>query len=78
MPGGDLVIADSANNAVRLVNVLTHQIQTVAGNGTAGYNADGIAATAERIASAGHELASTSSLKTSRSISQSHKSTAWA
>jgi large repetitive protein len=49
MPGGDLVIADSANNAVRLVNVLTHQIQTVAGNGTAGYNADGIAATAAEL-----------------------------
>ena len=49
MPGGDLVITDSANNAVRLVNILTKQIQTVAGTGIAGYNADGIAATAAEL-----------------------------
>jgi large repetitive protein len=49
MPGGDLVITDSANNAIRLVNILSHQIQTVAGNGTAGYNGDGIAATAAEL-----------------------------
>ncbi len=49
MPGGDLVITDSANNAVRLVNILTNQIQAVAGNGIAGYNGDGIAATAAEL-----------------------------
>ena len=45
MPGGDLVITDSGNNAVRLVTITTNRIQTVAGTGVAGYNGDGIAAT---------------------------------
>jgi len=45
MPGGDLVITDSGNNAIRLVNMTTNQIQTIAGTGVAGYNQDGIPAT---------------------------------
>lgn len=45
MPGGDLVITDSGNNAVRLVSITSNRIQTVAGTGIAGYNGDGIAAT---------------------------------
>jgi large repetitive protein len=45
MPGGDLVITDSGNNAIRLVNIFSYQIQTIAGTGVAGYNQDGIAAT---------------------------------
>ena len=44
-PGGDLVITDSGNNAIRLVSVTSNQIQTIAGTGVAGYNQDGIAAT---------------------------------
>jgi hypothetical protein len=49
MPGGDLVISDTGNNAVRLVNITTHQISTIAGTGVAGYNQDGIAATAAEL-----------------------------
>ena len=47
MPQGNLYIADTANNAIRVVNVQTGVIQTVAGdgNGTAGYTGDGSAAT---------------------------------
>jgi len=45
MPGGDLVITDSGNNVIRLVNIISNQIQTIAGTGVADYNGDGIAAT---------------------------------
>ena len=45
MPDGDLVIADSGNNAIRLVSMASNQIQTIAGTGVAGFNQDGIAAT---------------------------------
>jgi hypothetical protein len=44
-PGGDLVITDSGNNAIRVVSITSNQIQTIAGTGVAGYNQDGIAAT---------------------------------
>ena len=39
-PAGDLVIADSGNNVVRLLNLESGYIQTIAGTGTAGYNGD--------------------------------------
>jgi hypothetical protein len=42
---GDLYISDTGNNVVRKVNV-AGTISTFAGNGSAGYNADGISATA--------------------------------
>lgn len=41
-PGGDLVIADSGNSAIRLLTLATGQIQTIAGTGTPGYNGDGV------------------------------------
>jgi hypothetical protein len=37
---GNLFIADTGNNVVREVSVVTHQIATVAGDGTAGYSGD--------------------------------------
>ena len=36
---GDVFIADTGNNRIREVNTATGKITTVAGNGTAGYNA---------------------------------------
>jgi hypothetical protein len=42
---GNLYIADNNNNVVRMVNVSTQIISTVAGNGTAVYGGDGQAAT---------------------------------
>jgi sugar lactone lactonase YvrE len=42
---GNLYIADAGNNRIRMVSAATGQITTVAGNGTAGYNGDGISAT---------------------------------
>ncbi len=42
---GNLFIADIENNCVREVNASTHDISTVAGNGTAGYSGDGGPAT---------------------------------
>ncbi|HTA83822.1 MAG TPA: T9SS type A sorting domain-containing protein [Bacteroidia bacterium] len=46
---GDVYIADLNNNRVRMVNASTGIITTVAGNGTAGYNGDGISATAAEL-----------------------------
>ena len=46
---GNLYIADWNNHRVRKVNMITGIISTVAGTGTAGYNGDGIAATAAEI-----------------------------
>ncbi|MGC2210404.1 MAG: hypothetical protein WA532_09875 [Candidatus Korobacteraceae bacterium] len=43
---GNLYIADSGNNRIRMVNASTHKITTLAGNGTLGYN-DGPATGAE-------------------------------
>ncbi len=37
-PGGDLIIADTGNNRVRQFSVGSQSIQTIAGNGSAGYN----------------------------------------
>jgi len=37
---GNLYIADAGNNVVRLYNVATHDISTVAGTGSAGYSGD--------------------------------------
>lgn len=42
---GNIYIADSFNNRIRKVTATTGIITTVAGDGTAGYNGDGIAAT---------------------------------
>ena len=46
---GDLLIADTSNAAVRVVTVADGQIQTIAGTGTAGYNGDGVLATAAEL-----------------------------
>jgi len=46
---GDIFIADSANSVVREVVAATGDIQTVAGNGTAGYSGDGGAATSAEL-----------------------------
>jgi sugar lactone lactonase YvrE len=46
---GNLFIADSGNNRIRLVDAKTELISTVAGTGTAGYNGDNILATAAEI-----------------------------
>lgn len=46
---GNLYIADWLNNRVRKVDKSTGIISTIAGTGTAGYNGDGIAATAAQI-----------------------------
>ncbi len=42
---GNVYIADTDNQRIREVNATTHVITTVAGNGNAGFNGDGIAAT---------------------------------
>ena len=46
---GNLFIADWINNRVRKVDKLTGIITTIAGTGTAGYNGDGIPATAAQV-----------------------------
>jgi hypothetical protein len=43
---GDLIIADTGNNVIRKVNASNGVITTIAGQGRAGYNGDGILATA--------------------------------
>jgi uncharacterized repeat protein (TIGR03803 family) len=47
---GNIYIADSFNNRIRKVTVSTGTISTVAGDGTYGYNGDGIAATSAELA----------------------------
>ena len=47
--GGDLFIADYGNNVIREVTASTHDISTVAGNGTAGYSGDGGLATSAEL-----------------------------
>ncbi len=47
--GTFLYIGDNMNNRVRRINLLTNTISTIAGNGTAGYITDGVAATSTRI-----------------------------
>lgn len=46
---GNLYIADSGNHAIRMVSATTHNISTVAGNGTLGYNGDGGPATSAQL-----------------------------
>jgi sugar lactone lactonase YvrE len=46
---GDLYIADTGNDAIRKVNVLTGVITTVAGTGSSGYSGDGGQATAAKL-----------------------------
>lgn len=46
---GNLYIADSYNSAIRRVDVSTHNISTVAGNGTWGHSGDGGLATAAQL-----------------------------
>ena len=46
---GNLYIADANNNVVRKIIMATGIITTVAGNGTPGYNGDGVAATAANL-----------------------------
>src|ERR1035437_7568218 len=43
--GGNLYIADAANNVIRVVNLISDTIYTFAGNGTSGYSGDGNPAT---------------------------------
>ena len=47
-PSGDTYICDSGNNAVRRINASMH-IDTIAGNGTAGYSGDGGASRAAQL-----------------------------
>ncbi len=42
---GNLFIADTGNNVIREVSVVTGTITTIAGDGTSGYGGDGLAAT---------------------------------
>jgi RHS repeat-associated protein len=46
---GNLYIADTVNNLIRKVTASTGIITTVAGNGTAGYSGDGVAATSTEL-----------------------------
>jgi trimeric autotransporter adhesin len=46
---GNLYIADTDNNRIRKVTFSTGIINTVAGNGTAGYSGDGVAATSTEL-----------------------------
>jgi sugar lactone lactonase YvrE len=46
---GDLLIADTGNNAIREVNAVTGIIRTVAGTGVAGFNGDNQAATTAQL-----------------------------
>ena len=46
---GNLYIADFGNNRIRMVTAATGVISTVAGNGTGGFNADGVAATSAEL-----------------------------
>lgn len=46
---GNLFIADTANERIRVVSALTGQIATVAGTGTAGSSGDGLAATSAQL-----------------------------
>jgi sugar lactone lactonase YvrE len=46
---GNVYIVDDNNNRIRKVTVATGIISTIAGNGTGGYNGDGIAATAAEL-----------------------------
>jgi sugar lactone lactonase YvrE len=46
---GNLYIADTGNDAVRVVDAVTGKIRTIAGTGVAGYNGDGILATAAKL-----------------------------
>ena len=48
-PGGDLVIADTGNNVVRLLALSTGIIETVAGTGVPGYAGDGGSATTAQL-----------------------------
>ncbi|MGA3028462.1 MAG: BACON domain-containing carbohydrate-binding protein, partial [Bryobacteraceae bacterium] len=48
-PAGNLYIADTGNNVIRKVDLASNVITTVAGNGTGGYNGDGIAATSAEL-----------------------------
>jgi sugar lactone lactonase YvrE len=46
---GNIYLADSLNNRVRVVNSTSKQISTIAGTGTAGYNGDNILATTAQL-----------------------------
>ncbi len=48
---GNLYIADSGNNAIRLITAATGTITTLAGTGVAGYDGDGGPATAAKLSS---------------------------
>jgi hypothetical protein len=48
-PSGNVLISDATNQRVRMVNIATGIITTVAGNGTAGFSGDGGAATSAEL-----------------------------
>jgi sugar lactone lactonase YvrE len=52
-PAGNLYIADSGNNRIRVINLATNIISTVAGNGISGYAGNGGAATSAEFYTSG-------------------------
>jgi len=48
-PGGNIYVSDTGNERIRMINTGTGIINTIAGTGMGGYNADGIPATTAKI-----------------------------
>ncbi|HET6916197.1 MAG TPA: IPT/TIG domain-containing protein [Acidimicrobiales bacterium] len=48
-PSGNVAVADYSNNVIRLIAHPDETMHTIAGNGTPGFNADGIAATSSEL-----------------------------
>ena len=69
---GNLFIADSSNQRVRVVNVTTGIIKTVAGSGAVGYNGDHIPATSASSRERLRSRPSESSCATSKRINGEH------
>ena len=42
---GNILVVDTENHAIRLIDVRADRVSTIAGNGNPGFNGDGIAAT---------------------------------
>ena len=48
---GNVYIADSSNHRIRMIDVSTGDISTIAGTGSSGYSGDGGAATSAQLSS---------------------------